>query len=133
ARSRGAAGGAEDAARNAADSATAAGARLGLAQLLATPVAAGTALFYAMASLNIYAMLAWLPTILQQHLGLDREAAAFAFSVYTFMTLPMAFVTPLLANRMKNPVPLAVLLAAAGPLGYVGLILDVGPAWLLAL
>lgn len=38
--------------------------KMSLAQLAASPVAAGTALFYAMASLNIYAMLAWLPTIL---------------------------------------------------------------------
>lgn len=110
-----------------------AGEKLGLMQLVRTPVAAGTALFYAMASLNIYAMLAWLPTLLQQHLGLDREAAALAFSVYTFMTLPMAFVTPLLANRMRNPVPLAVALAFAGPLGYLGMIFGLGPAWLMAL
>lgn len=107
--------------------------KLGLTQLLTNPVSLGTALFYAMASLNIYAMLAWLPTILQQHLELSRDAAGFAFSVYTFMTLPMAAVTPLLANRLKNPVPLAVLLAAAGPLGYIGIVTGAGPAWLMTL
>ncbi|ART59174.1 hypothetical protein CBP36_10240 [Acidovorax carolinensis] len=107
--------------------------KLGLAQLVTSPVALGTALFYAMASLNIYAMLAWLPTILQQHLGLDRNAVGVAFSVYTFMTLPMAFVTPLIANKLKNPMPLAALLAAAGPLGYLGMIFGVGPAWLMTL
>jgi len=107
--------------------------RLGLAQMVANPVSSGTALFYAMASLNIYAMLAWLPTILQQHLGLSREAAAFAFSVYTFMTLPMAIVTPLIANKLKNPVPVAVLLSAAGPLGYIGIVTGVGPAWFMTL
>ncbi|NMM76676.1 hypothetical protein B2J86_12110 [Acidovorax sp. SRB_14] len=107
--------------------------KLGLAQLATSPVALGTALFYAMASLNIYAMLAWLPTILQQHLGLDRNAAGLAFSIYTFMTLPMAFITPLIANRMKNPIPLAILLAMVGPIGYLGMIFGVGPAWLMAL
>jgi len=107
--------------------------KLGLAQLITSPVALGTALFYAMASLNIYAMLAWLPTILQQHLGLDRSAAGVAFSIYTFMTLPMAFITPLIANKLKNPMPLAVLLATAGPLGYLGMIFGVGPAWLVTL
>ena len=96
-------------------------------------VSIGTALFYAMASLNIYAMLAWLPTILQEHWGLDRNAAGLAFSVYTFMTLPMALVTPIVANRLKNPTPLAVLLAAAGPLGCLGLIAGAGPAWLWSL
>ncbi|MBS0466441.1 MAG: MFS transporter [Proteobacteria bacterium] len=107
--------------------------KLGLAQLATSPVAVGTALFYAMASLNIYAMLAWLPTMLQQHLGVDRNAAGVAFSVYTFMTLPMAFVTPLIANKLKNPMPLAVLLAAAGPLGYLLMIFGVGPAWFMTL
>ena len=107
--------------------------KLGLSQLVTSPVAVGTALFYAMASLNIYAMLAWLPTILQQHLGLDRNAAGVAFSIYTFMTLPMAFITPLIANKLKNPMPLAVLLATVGPLGYLGMIFGVGPAWLVTL
>lgn len=107
--------------------------KFGLAQLVTNPVSAGTALFYAMASLNIYAMLAWLPTILQQHLGLSREDAGFAFSVYTFMTLPMAVVTPLIANKLKNPVPLAILLSAAGPLGYIGIVIGVGPAWFMTL
>jgi len=107
--------------------------KLGVAQLVASPVAVGTALFYAMASLNIYAMLAWLPTILQQHLGLDRSAAGVAFSIYTFMTLPMAFITPLIANKLRNPMPIAALLATAGPLGYLGMIFGVGPAWLVTM
>ena len=105
----------------------------GLGQLLTNPVAAGTALFYAMASLNIYAMLAWMPTILQQHLGMDREAAALAFSVYTFVTLPMALITPLIANKLNNPTGLAIALAASGPLGYLGILFGIGPAWLMAL
>lgn len=104
-----------------------------LARLATSRVAVGTALFYAMASLNIYAMLAWLPTIMQQHLGLSREAAGVAFSVYTFMTLPMAFITPLVANKMKNPMALAAALAAAGPVGYLAMIGNIGPAWLMAL
>lgn len=110
-----------------------ANAGFGLAQLLTNPVAAGTALFYAMASLNIYAMLAWMPTILQQYLGMDREAAALAFSVYTFVTLPMALITPLIANKLNNPTGLAIALAASGPLGYLGILFGIGPAWLMAL
>jgi CP family cyanate transporter-like MFS transporter len=106
---------------------------IGFGRLVKSPVAVGTALFYAMASLNIYAMLAWLPTILAQDSGLSRADAAAAFSVYTFMTLPMAVVTPLLANRLRDPRPLAVVLAAAGPAGYLGLLSHAGPAWLWAL
>jgi len=107
--------------------------KLGLTQSGVSPVALGTALFYAMALLNIYAMLAWLSTILQQQLSLDRDAAGMTFSIYTFMTLTMAVITSLLANRLKNPIALACLLAAAGPLGYLGMIFGVGPAWLMIL
>ncbi|MFL4475419.1 CynX/NimT family MFS transporter [Paeniglutamicibacter sp. MACA_103] len=115
------------------NAAAAAGSNLGLGRLIASPVAVGIALFYAMASLNIYAMLAWLPTIMQQGFGLDKGSAATAFSIYTFMTLPMAVITPLIANKMRNPAILAVILAAAGPLGYLLMILGIGPLWLAAL
>lgn len=107
-------------------------ARLGFVYLATHRISIGTALFYAVASLNIYAMLAWLPTILQEQLGLGRDAAGVAFSVYTFMTLPMAIITPIIANKMKNPMPLALSLAAVGPLGYLGMILAIGPAWLMS-
>ncbi|MFE7422099.1 CynX/NimT family MFS transporter [Rhodococcus sp. NPDC057529] len=109
--------------------ASAGGPQLGLAQILRSPVALGTALFYAMASLNIYAMLAWMPTILEDGFGLDKSGAASAFSVYTFMTLPMAVITPILANKLRNPTLLAVLMAAVGPLGYLAMIFGVGPLW----
>jgi MFS transporter, CP family, cyanate transporter len=112
---------------------TGSGPELGLRKLMVSPIALGTALFYAMASLNIYAMLAWMPTILEQELGLSTADAATAFSVYTFMTLPMAVVTPWLANKMGNPTSLAVVLAAAGPIGYLGFVFGVGPTWLASL
>lgn len=76
---------------------------------------------------------ATLPTILQQYSGLDRAGAGLAFSIYTFMTLPMAVVTPLIANKLQNPIPLAVLLAAAGPVGYIGIVLGIGPPWFMTL
>ncbi|ASN51597.1 MFS transporter [Sinomonas sp. R1AF57] len=103
--------------------------KVGFGELVRSPVAWGTAVFYAMASLNTYAMLAWLPTILAQYGGLSKADAAGAFSIFTFMTLPMAVVTPLLANRLRNPTWLAVALAATLPAGYLGLLSHAGPAW----
>jgi hypothetical protein len=38
-----------------------------------------------------------------------------------------AFITPIIASKMKNPMALAALLAAVGPLGYLGMIFGVGP------
>jgi MFS transporter, CP family, cyanate transporter len=112
--------------------AAATGPRLGLAQLVKSPVAVGTALFYAMASLNTYGMLAWMPTMFADS-GMDLGAAASAFSVFTFMTLPMAFITPILASKLKNPFPLAALVTVVSPIGYVGLIIapEAAPVWAL--
>lgn len=97
--------------------------RLGLAQLVTSRIAVGTALFYAMASLNTYGMLAWLPTILKDG-GMNLDSAAASFSVFTFMTLPMAFITPLIATKLKNVFPLAAALSIVAPIGYVGLMLN---------
>jgi MFS transporter, CP family, cyanate transporter len=103
--------------------AAASGPRLGLAQLVTSRIAVGTALFYAMASLNTYGMLAWLPTILKDG-GMDLDGAAGAFSVFTFMTLPMAFVVPILATKLRRVFPLAAALSLVAPIGYLGLILS---------
>jgi CP family cyanate transporter-like MFS transporter len=120
------------AAAGAALSAAASGPRLGLAQLVISRIAVGTALFYAMASLNTYGMLAWLPTILKDG-GLDLNAAGAAFSVFTLMTLPMAFVVPILATRLKRVFPLAAVLSLVAPIGYLGLIFAPGTPLLWAL
>jgi MFS transporter, CP family, cyanate transporter len=101
--------------------------KLGLAQLITSRIAVGTALFYAIASFNTYGMLAWLPTILKDS-GLALGDAALAFSAFTFMTLPMAFITPILATRLKRVFPLALVLSLVAPVGYIGLILAPGNA-----
>ena len=107
-----------------------AGHKLGLAQLVTSPIAVGTALFYAMASLNTYAMLAWLPKILQDR-GMSEGEAGTAFAVFTFLTLPMALVAPIVANKVKNPFPFAVMFGLVYPIGYIGLIVapEAALAW----
>jgi CP family cyanate transporter-like MFS transporter len=114
--------------RNAATATSAAagaptGPKLGLGQLIKSPIAIGTALFYAMASLNTYAMLAWMPTIFQAG-GMSQADAAAAFSVFTFLTLPMAAITPILASKLKNVAPVAIILALVFPIGYTGIIIN---------
>jgi CP family cyanate transporter-like MFS transporter len=101
--------------------------KIGIAQLITSRIAVGTALFYAIASFNTYGMLAWLPTILKDS-GLALGDAALAFSAFTFMTLPMAFITPILATRLKRVLPLAVVLSLVAPVGYLGLIFAPGNA-----
>jgi cyanate permease len=97
------------------------GLKLGIGQLIKSPIALGAALFYAMASLNTYGMLAWMPTIFQSG-GMGQAAAAAAFSVFTFLTLPMALITPILATKLENVTPVAIALALVFPVGYIGII-----------
>lgn len=99
--------------------------RFGLGQLLRNPIAAGTALFYAMASLNTYAMLAWMPTIVRDA-GHDEALAATAFSVFTFLTLPLALVSPLVGSKLRNPFPYAAALTILPVAGFLGIALVPG-------
>ncbi|MFD6860461.1 CynX/NimT family MFS transporter [Rhodococcus sp. NPDC060086] len=99
--------------------------RLGMGQLLRNPIAVGTALFYAMASLNTYAMLAWMPTIFQDS-GHDETVAATAFSIFTFLTLPMALVSPLVGSKLRNPFPYAAALTLLPAIGFLGMALAPG-------
>lgn len=103
----------------------------GLGALVRNPIALGTALFYAMASLITYAMLAWMPTMLQGF-GHSLESASGAFSIFTFMTLPLAAVMPWLAQRMKRTFVLVLVVTALPVLGFVGLLTAPDALWLWA-
>lgn len=94
----------------------------GLGYLVRHPIAVGTALFYAMASLNTYAMLAWMPTMLQA-MGHDEASAATAFSIFTFLTLPMAAISPVVGSKVKNPFWYAAALTLLPAVGFLGLAL----------
>jgi len=103
----------------------------GLSTLVRNPVSAGAALFYGMAALNTYAMLAWMPTIFES-LGMTQGEAASMYAIYTFLTLPMAFISPILATKLKNPLPFGILLSVVAAVGYLGMIaapLSTAPLW----
>lgn len=109
----------------------AAGHAFGLRTLVRNPVSAGAALFYGMAALNTYAMLAWMPTIFAS-LGMTQGEAGSMYAIYTFLTLPMAFISPILATKLKNPLPFGVLLSVVAAVGYLGMIaapLSTAPVW----
>lgn len=97
------------------------GSRFGARTLFRNPISLGGAIFYGMAALNTYAMLAWLPTIFQAQ-GLSEAQAAGMYSIYTFLTLPMALITPILAAKLKRPFILGVLLPLASAIGYLGIV-----------
>lgn len=93
----------------------------GARKLFTDPISLGGAIFYGMAALNTYAMLAWLPTIFQAQ-GLSESAAAQMYSIYTFLTLPMALITPIIASKMSKPFLLGALFPLASAIGYIGII-----------
>lgn len=93
----------------------------GAKKLFTNPVSLGGAIFYGMAALNTYAMLAWMPTIFQDQ-GLSEVEAAGMYSIFTFLTLPMALITPLVATRLKNPFWLGLFFPAVLAIGYLGLL-----------
>lgn len=102
-----------------------------LSTLIRNPISVGAALFYGMAALNTYALLAWLPVIFQS-LGLSQGEAGRMYAIYTFLTLPMALVAPILATRTRNPLPFGVLLSVVAAIGYLGIILapiSTAPVW----
>lgn len=114
-----------------ASAAGAAGQSFGLATLVRNPVSVGAALFYGMAALNTYAMLAWMPTIFAG-LGMSQGEAASMYAIFTFMTLPMALISPIVATKLKNPQPFAILLSVVAAIGYLGIImapLSTGFVW----
>lgn len=105
--------------------------RFGLGSLITNPISIGTSLFYAMASLITYAMLAWMPTFLQA-LGHDEGTAAAAFSLFTFMTLPMAVISPIIGSKMRNPFIYAAALAILPAVGLIGLTMAPDLVWVWA-
>lgn len=117
--------GRQDAAAAQAAGASAEGQGFGVKKLFTNPISLGGAIFYGMAALNTYAMLAWMPTIFQAQ-GLSESEAAGMYSIFTFLTLPMALITPLVATRLKNPFWAGLFFPVVLVIGYLGLLLAPG-------
>ncbi|PXA76987.1 MFS transporter [Auritidibacter sp. NML100628] len=75
-----------------------------------------------MASLITYAMLGWMPTLLEALSG-DAGTASIGYSIFTFMTLPPALVVPWLAQRVNRTGWIMWILVLVPIAGFIGLIL----------
>ncbi|MFC6232186.1 CynX/NimT family MFS transporter [Paenibacillus allorhizosphaerae] len=80
------------------------------------------ALFMGLQSLVFYVVIAWLPGILQTY-GMTSDAAGWTLSVMQLALLPVSFIVPIWAGRMKSQVPLVLLTAAILLIGVCGLLL----------
>jgi len=94
------------------------------------PVAWLLMVYFALQSGGFYAVISWLPSILQSH-GVGATAAGVITGVNAAMGLPGALIVPGLAVRARDQRLLAALFTGVTALGFLGLLLAAGTVPLL--
>ena len=90
--------------------------------ILRSPLTWTITLAMGLQSLIFYTSAAWLPEILQAR-GMEAELSGWMLSIMQFSQLPMTFLIPILAGRMKDQRLLVCLLSILYVAGFVGLLL----------
>lgn len=102
-----------------------------------SPLAWTVALFMGMQSLVFYVTISWFPDLLVSR-GLSDSSAGWMISLLQLSQLPVTFLVPILAGRMKNQRLLVVIMAVLMLASLGGLYLDLGgntliPLWIIFL
>ncbi|MEV4330736.1 MFS transporter [Streptomyces sp. NPDC049597] len=98
-----------------------------------SPTAWALGFFFGLQATGAYITMGWMPQIFRDA-GVPASTAGVLLAVTMVMGVPLAFVIPRLAARMKNQGLIAVALGVCGLAGYLGLLLaPVQGAWLWAL
>ncbi|SED67464.1 MFS transporter [Streptomyces sp. TLI_105] len=85
--------------------------------------------FFGLQATGAYITMGWMPQIFRDA-GVPAATAGVLLAVTMVMGVPLAFVIPRLATRMKNQGPIVVALGLCGLTGYTGLLLaPSGGAW----
>ncbi|WP_432129044.1 CynX/NimT family MFS transporter [Streptomyces sp. bgisy082] len=88
--------------------------------------------FFGLQATGAYITMGWMPQIFRDA-GVPASTAGVLLAVTMVMGVPLAFVIPRLATRMKNQGPIVVALALCGLGGYTGLFLaPAAGAWVWA-
>ncbi|MEU9562796.1 MFS transporter [Streptomyces sp. NPDC048161] len=91
------------------------------------------ACFFGLQATAAYITMGWMPQIFRDA-GVSAGTAGVLLAVTMAMGVPLAFVIPRVAARMKNQGPIVVFLGSCGLIGYAGLYLaPAGGAWAWAL
>lgn len=91
------------------------------------------ACFFGLQATAAYITMGWMPQIFRDA-GVSAGTAGVLLALTMAMGVPLAFVIPRVAARMKNQGPIVVVLGACGLAGYAGLYLaPSGGAWAWAL
>ncbi|WP_329389332.1 CynX/NimT family MFS transporter [Streptomyces sp. NBC_01716] len=78
--------------------------------------------FFGLQATGAYITMGWMPQIFRDA-GVPAGTAGLLLAVTMVMGVPLAFVIPRLATRMKNQGPIVIALGACGLTGYAGLFL----------
>ncbi|MFE4454367.1 CynX/NimT family MFS transporter [Streptomyces sp. NPDC056796] len=91
------------------------------------------ACFFGLQATAAYITMGWMPQIFRDA-GLPAGTAGVLLAVTMAMGVPLAFVIPRVASRLRTQGPIVLVLSACGLAGYAGLYLaPAGGAWLWAL
>ncbi|WP_244900388.1 CynX/NimT family MFS transporter [Streptomyces nanshensis] len=116
-----------------ASSAPAAPGEDGRIRIGASPTAWALGVFFGLQASAAYIIMGWLPQIFRDA-GVSASSAGLMLAVTMGMGVPLAFVVPRLATRMRHQGPLVAALGVCGITGYAGLWLAPAEgAWLWAL
>lgn len=90
------------------------------------------ACFFGLQATGAYITMGWMPQIFRDA-GVPASTAGVLLAVTMVMGVPLAFVIPRLATRMRHQGPIVVALGTCGLVGYTGLLLaPAGGAWIWA-
>jgi len=96
-----------------------------LRSLTRSPMAWSMAALFALQSMGAYVVMGWLPSILESA-GLSAGRAGAMLSATFFINIPISFVLPVIAARLRDKRPLFLALSLAMAAAFTGLI--VAPA-----
>ena len=91
--------------------------------LLKSPLAWAVTLFMGTQSLLFYTIVAWLPPMLQTK-GYSPESAGWMLFAVQMTIVPVTFIVPIIAGKMKNQFGLAIFTALAFATGIIFLIIN---------
>lgn len=106
------------------DKATVSGRPVSTGRIWRSALAWNIAFFMGLQSILFYVTMSWLPEILHSY-GVSRETAGWLLSFTQIVGLPISFLIPMLAGRMRSQVWIAFALGLCTIAGYGGLLLNV--------
>lgn len=93
------------------------------------PTTWAVTLIFAVGALNTFAMMNWLPKILNSSAGASPAVAATMLAMYNLVGIPHSLVVPVLLSRIRRPYAIILFASACLLVGYAGLAFALTYAW----